>query len=191
MKDIKITFSVKIWVIFVILFANFAVKAQTITVTGSNWNVNSNSTPNFTVITEAGTNYTGTYENVNNLTLSGTLPRDFLNLLSGNAAQISIQYTPNTWHNNLKLYAKRIGGSTNISGLCVLCSATLAGGTNYTEILSTGDTQLFTINFIGTLGIGTSVSYSSVNIKLQISGISVTVPVDNYSATIVFTVGAP
>lgn len=157
---------------------------QTINVGGSNWTV---SVP---TITEAGTNYAGTYESATNLiTLSGNLPGSFLNLLTTGAARISVHHTPTTWNSNLHLYAKRSGGTATISGLCVLCTATINGGTTYTEIPQAVATAFFTINFTGVLGLGNSVSYTGINTQLQISGVSVIVPATTYSTQVVFTIG--
>lgn len=158
---------------------------QTINIAGSNWAV---SVP---TITEAGTNYAGTYDNPSQLTLSGNLPGSFLNLLSSSGARISMHYVPTTWNSNLHLYAKRSGGSTTINGLCVLCTATINGGNAaFIEIPQGSAATLSTITFSGVLGLGNSVNYSSINVQLEIGGVSVTIPATTYSAQIVFTIGA-
>jgi len=177
----------KALVLTIFFFTNFTINAQTITVAGGNLVVP------ITPITEAGMDYIGSYDsNTNLITISGSLPGSFLNLLTGGvAAVISLQYIPTSWNNSLHLYARRSGGIASIVGLCVLCSASVNNGTNYVEIPQSINTQFFTINFTGTLGIGNSISYSGINVQLRINGISVTVPVNNYNATIVFTVGAP
>lgn len=160
------------------------VEAQTLNVSGSNWVV---SVP---TITEAGTNYAGTYQSSDTLlTLSGLLPGSFLNLLSGGAAKISMHYIPTAWNNSLRLYAKRSGGTTSIGGVCVLCTATINGGTTYIEIPQGVDATFLTINFAGVLGLGNSVSFSGINTQLQISGVSVTIPATSYNAKLVFTIG--
>lgn len=170
-------------VLTVFFFTSFTINAQTIVVGGSNWSIP------ITPITEAGMDYTGTFESID-FTISGNLPGSFLNLLSGKVTTVSVQYVPNTWNTNLHLYAKRTGGTATISGLCVLCSASINNGTTYVEILPNTNTSFFTINFSGALGLGNSVSYSGINTQLKISGVSVTVPADSYSATIVFTIAA-
>lgn len=174
-------------VLLIFCFTCFTINAQTITVAGNNWTVP------ITSITEAGMDYTGNYEsNANLITISGSLPGSFLNLLSGGvAAVISVQYIPSSWNNSLHLYTRRSGGSASIGGFCILCTASVNNGTNYIEIPQSINTQFFTINFTGTLGIGNSISYSGINVQLRINGVSVTVPANNYSATLVFTVGAP
>jgi|SRR5690554_2054867 len=174
----------KLVLIVVILCTPIKTHAQTINVTGNNWNVI------VPPITEAGTDYSGTYENTNNLTLSGNIPGSLLSLLSGGAVEVTVGYNPTTWHDGLKLYAKRTGGTTSITGICLLCSAPIDGDLSYTEISKTTATPLFTIKFLGPLGLINSVNYSDIQIQLQLSGISVTIPADNYSAEVVFTISA-
>lgn len=183
-SHLKNTFLAKCLCIASLMIADNHLTGQTITVGGSNWIV---SVPS---ITEAGSNYVGTYESTNNIiTLSGSLPGSFLNLLAGGAARVSMHYDAISWNNSLHLYAKRSGGTTNISGICLGCTATINGGTTYIEIPQAVDTTFFTINFTGVLGLGNSVSYSGVNVQLQISGVSVTIPATTYNAQIVFTIG--
>src|SRR5690606_24889084 len=71
--------------------------AQTMTLSGTNWNVNPPS------ITEAGEDYAGTYESVADQLLLGVqVP---LLLASG---KVSVRYEPSpNWHNNLKLAIRR------------------------------------------------------------------------------------
>lgn len=180
-----ITFVVKILLLGFFLFVKSPLHAQTINLAGSNWNLTIPS------ITQAGMDYAGTYESSNNLiTISGTLPNSFLNLLGGRSAKVSVHYVPNSWNNGLHLYAKRIGGTASVGGICVGCSATINDGLNYVEIPQGIDNTLFTIKFNGVLGLLTSVTYSNVNVQLKLSGVSVALPVDSYNATIVFTIGA-
>ncbi|UKB83601.1 hypothetical protein LF887_21745 [Chryseobacterium sp. MEBOG06] len=175
----------KIYLYLIPLLISIYVRAQTITPAGSTWAV---SVP---AITEAGDNYTGTYQSASNvIILSGNLPGSFLNLLSSGAARVSTHYNATTWNSNLHLYAKRAGGSTTINGICVLCTATINGGTTYTEIPLATAASFFTINFTGVLGLGNSVNFSAISVQLQIAGVSVTVPAASYSAQIVFTIGA-
>lgn len=170
--------------IITLIMGNF-IQGQTINITGTSWTVG------VPTITEAGTNYAGTYDNPSLLTLSGHLPGSFLNLLSGSGARISMQHVPTSWNSSMKLYAKRSNGTTVINGLCVLCSATINGGTaNYIEIPQGTSATLSTITFGGVLGVNNSVDYSAISVQLQIGGISVTIPAAAYSTQIVFTIGA-
>lgn len=184
MKIITPIFSIKF-----IFFASFIAlssffKGQTINITGNNWAVN------VPTITEAGSNYLGTYDNPSQLVLSGNLPGAFLNLLAGGAAKVSMHYVATTWNNSLHIYAKRIGGTATVNGLCIICTATINNGTNYIEIPSAVDTTFFTISSGAVLGVGNSIDYKDVNVQLQIGGVSVAIPAAAYSAQIVFTIGA-
>lgn len=148
---------------------NINLKAQTLAVTGSNWTV---SIPS---ITEAGTNYAGTYESATNqILLAASVP-----LLLGNA-KVSVHYQANpTWNNGLILSAKRTGNGTT---LCVLC--TISGGTNYQTVTLT-DIELFRISAVLALA-----SYSNIPIQLQLSGVSVTIPATAYQSSVVFTISS-
>lgn len=158
----------KITLILSLLFF-CTIKAQTIDIVGTNWTV---AIPS---ITEAGSNYAGTYESVaNQISLKVDIP---LVLGSG---KISVHYTPNpTWNSNLILSAKRTGNGTT---LCLLCSIT--GGTAYQTVTLT-DVELFRITAVLALA-----SYSNIPIQLQLSGVSVTIPAATYNSRIVFTVSA-
>ncbi|MFL9834826.1 hypothetical protein [Chryseobacterium terrae] len=155
---------------FALLFIFFCeLKAQrTLTVTGTNWAVTAPS------ITEAGSNYSGTYESsANQILLMASVP---LALSSG---KVSVHYESNpTWNSNLILRTKRTGDGTTI---CVLC--TITGGTAYQTITLT-DVELFRITAVLALG-----SYSNIPIQVQLSGISVTIPAANYNSKLVFTIG--
>ncbi|SDJ49265.1 hypothetical protein [Chryseobacterium jejuense] len=183
----KICIKRLIYIILILSSSSF-IKAQVVNVSG-NWNAS------IPAITEAGSNYTGTYDNSGNtapnlITLSGTLPGSFLNLLSSSGAKMTMRYTPNPWNNSLTLSAKRTGGTTAIHGLCVLCTASINGGANYIPISQTGDTTFITFTFSGVLGVGNSVTFADINLIVQLAGVSVTVPSNTYSARIVFTIVA-
>ena len=154
--------------ITVLLFSISLAKAQrTLTVGGNNWTVTIPS------ITEAGTNYAGTYESAaNQILLTASVP-----LLLG-SGKVSVRYEANpTWNSSLILNARRTGDGTTV---CVLCS--ISGGTSYQPIGLT-DVELFRIVAIATLA-----SYSNIPIQLQLSGVSVTVPAATYNSRIVFTI---
>lgn len=174
-----------LYIIFLIMGSFF--DAQTVNVSG-NWS------PVIPAITEAGNNYAGTYDNTTTtpttITLSGTLPGSFLNLLSSSGAKMTMRYTPNPWNNSLTLSARRTGGSTTIHGVCVLCTSAINGGTTSIPISQTADVTFLTFTFSGLLGLGNSVSFADVNLILQLAGVSVTVPASTYSARVVFTIVA-
>ncbi|RNA63925.1 hypothetical protein D1631_18085 [Chryseobacterium nematophagum] len=144
-------------------------QAQTLTVSGTNWAV---SIPS---ITEAGTNYAGTYESATNqVILTASVP-----LLLGNG-KVSVHYEPNpTWNASLILSAKR---TNNGSTVCALCSIT--GGTTYQTVTQT-DIELFRIQAVLALA-----SYTGINIQLQLSGVSVTIPATTYNSKVVFTISS-
>ncbi|WP_162073743.1 hypothetical protein [Chryseobacterium fistulae] len=139
------------------------------TVTGTNWVL---SIPS---ITEAGTNYAGTYESATNqVILTVSVP-----LLLGNG-KISVHYEPNPiWNASLVLSAKR---TNNGNTVCALC--TITGGTTYQTVTQT-DIELFRIQAILALA-----SYTGINIQLQLSGVSVTIPATTYNSKVVFTISA-
>lgn len=172
----------------ILLIISNCMEAQVVNVSG-NW------TASIPAITEAGSNYAGTYDNSgstsgNQITLSGTLPGSFLNLLSGSGAKMTMRYTPNPWNSSLTLSAKRTGGTTAIHGLCVLCTASINGGANYIPISQTADVTFVTFTFGGVLGVGNSVTFADINLILQLAGVSVTIPASTYSARVVFTIVA-
>ncbi|MEN4758704.1 MULTISPECIES: hypothetical protein [unclassified Chryseobacterium] len=154
--------------IFLLIFFGSHYKAQTITVTGNNW------APTIPSITEAGSNYAGIYESATNqVILAVSVP-----LLLG-TGRVSVHYEANpTWNSSLILSGKRTNNGTTT---CALCSIT--GGTAYQTITQTA-IELFRIQAILALG-----SYTGINIQLQLSGVSVTIPAATYSSRVVFTVG--
>jgi hypothetical protein len=164
----NILFHNNFYIIFLILLT-FCFKAQTVTVTGTNWTV---SVPS---ITEAGNNYAGLYESATNqIILAVTVP-----LILGNA-KVSVHYQANpTWHNSLILSAKRTNNGSTTCGLC-----TITGGTTYQTVTQTA-IELFRIQAILALG-----SYTGINIQLELSGVSVTIPAAAYQSSIIFTVSA-
>lgn len=159
-------------IIPVFLFVSYPchVKSQrTLTVGGNNWTV---AVPS---ISEAGSNYSGTYESANNqVLLNASVP-----LLLGNG-KVTVRYEPDpSWDSSLILYAKRTGNGTTA---CIAC--TITGGTSYIMIPLT-DVELFRIQ--ATLALA---SYTNIPVQLQLSGVSVTIPARTYNSRIIFTIGA-
>ncbi|KMQ65995.1 hypothetical protein ACM39_16330 [Chryseobacterium sp. FH2] len=148
---------------------SFVHAQRTLTVGGTNWSV---AVPS---ITEAGTNYTGSYESeTNQILLAASVP-----LLLG-SGKVSVHYEANpTWHSSLILSAKRTGNGTTA---CLACSIT--GGTTYLT-LSTTDIELFRIQALLALA-----SYSNIPVQLGVSGVSVTIPAASYNSRIVFTISS-
>lgn len=180
--------SLKRYLYIILLFISNFMEAQVVNVSG-NWAA---SIPS---ITEAGNNYTGTYDNTantgaNQIKLSGTLPGSFLNLLSSSGAKMTMHYTSNPWNSSMILSAKRTGGTTTINGVCLLCTANINGGANYIPIPETSDVTFVTFTFSGLLGLGNSVTFADIVLLLQVSGVSVTIPANSYGARVVFTIVA-
>jgi len=160
----KSTFSV-----LLLLLSYFLQAQHTLTVGGSNWTVA------ITPITEAGSNYTATYESATNqILLAASVP-----LLLG-SGKVSVHYEANpTWNSALILNIRRTGNGT--TG-CVGC--TISGGNNY-QALTLTDIELFRINAILAVA-----SYTNIPIQLQLTGVSVTVPAAAYNSRVVFTIGS-
>lgn len=142
--------------------------AQTLTVGGNNW------TPTIPPITEAGTDYAGTYESATNqILLNASVP-----LLLGNA-KVSVRYQANPlWNTAMTLNIRRTGNGTTV---CVLC--TITGGTTY-QALTLVDVELFRIGAVLALA-----NYNNIPIQLQLTGVSVTIPTATYNSRVVFTIG--
>ncbi len=169
MKFLQI--KVKQNIFFILLLTFSMLKSQrTLTVSGTNWTVNIPS------ITEAGTNYTGTYESTpGEILLNAVVP---LVLGSG---KVTMHYEVNpTWSSSLILNARRTGNGTTS---CVAC--TITGGTTYTNVSLTTDVELFRITAILALA-----SYTNIPVQLELTGVSVTIPAATYSSRIVFTISA-
>jgi len=166
-ESFKNNFFFSIIVLMLSISLSQAKAQRTLTVGGNNWTVPIPS------ITEAGTNYAGTYESAaNQILLTASVP-----LLLG-SGKVSVHYEANpTWNSSLILNARRTGDGTTV---CVLCS--ISGGTTYQPI-GLADVELFRIVAIATLA-----SYSNIPIQLQLSGVSVTVPAATYNSRIVFTI---
>lgn len=149
-----------------------AATSQTIIVGGTNWN------PVIPTITEAGSDYVGIYESTSSqMSLSLTVP-----ILLG-TGKVSVRYEPNPiWNNTLKIDVRKLN---NGSGLCFLCSMTPDQATPYKEVL-TNDVELFRV--VAVLSLTT---VTNIGLNLRVRGVSVTTPVDNYTARIVFTIGPP
>jgi hypothetical protein len=152
------------------LLVSVGVRSQTLTVTGSDW------TPVVPTITEAGSDYGGLYISADGqVKLNVSVP-----LLLG-SGKVSVHYEPNlVWHNSLKIDVQKLD---NGLGLCVLCSMTPDNMGPIKE-LSTIDVELFRMHAVLSVA-----AVNNIALKFQVRGVSVAIPVDNYSARIVFTVG--
>ncbi|MHC5309426.1 hypothetical protein ACYSNM_05020 [Myroides sp. LJL116] len=143
-----------------------------------------------TIVT-AGADYPKEIESTNsNFILSGDVPGGLLQLLSGKAIQIKMSYKyTEPWDPNFKLFAKRTGGNKpTFVGLCLVCSAKYDSNQNYIEIPNVGEATLFTIEYSIPVGLFPTIKFSGVSVGTKLEGISVATPVDNYAATVYFTI---
>jgi hypothetical protein len=160
------------WVVgclMAVLLSTGVLKAQSITVGGSNW------TPGTTVITEAGSDYSGTLTSTDNqISITSSIPSSFRD------ARISVHYEANpTWHNSLAIQVKRTGTGSHT---CWLCTIT-GGNTDFKLVPANTGTEFYQIHsnlFTAT--------FSNTPIQLQLTGISVTIPAATYNAKVVFTI---
>jgi len=151
-----------------VLLSTGVLNAQSITVGGSNW------TPSTAVITEAGSDHSGTLISTDGqISITSSIPGSFRH------ARISVHYEANpTWHNSLVIQVKRTG---NGSHTCLLCS--IEGGESFITVPPFTATEFYKIHsnlFTAT--------FSDTPIQLQLTGISVTIPVATYNAKVVFTI---
>lgn len=140
-------------------------------------NISANGQWDYTVsnldITEAGTDFQGTYTSAaSQVTIDVLQDNFFLNLLLNYDWQVSVRMTQIDWNANLTLSARRTG-----DGNPFFFNGPITGGTSYLP-LSTAN-QIF---FNG------SRSRYDIPIQYQISGISVLLPAKTYTATVVYTV---
>ncbi|CDN73359.1 conserved hypothetical protein [Elizabethkingia anophelis] len=172
LNKMKVSISTKYLYSLILITIGCFYNAQSIIANGTDWTVSP-------TITEAGTNYAGTYEtslvSPFQMSLTVTVPA----LLS--SASISARYIPDpTWNNSLGIAVKRLNNGTS---LCVLCS--VAGGTDYIS-LAQADVPFFSVHTLLAL-----TSFTDIGLQLRLTGVSVTVPAAAYKAKIQFTIAAP
>jgi hypothetical protein len=122
-------------------------------------------------VTEAGNNFTSTINSTSNSSVTVSNASTSWWWWSWNTNwSVSVYKVDISWNSNLNIYIKRAGDGSG-SG------SSVSGGTTYIVVSSTG-TSFFS-------GAG---NRSNIPISYQISGISMTVPADNYSTTIYYTI---
>ena len=164
------------FVLIILLISSFGGQAQTITATGS-W------TPVVSVITEAGNNYASTtIQSAPNQTLvSVSVPSIVLGLFA-NHYTVYVRRTdsgPNWNTAGLELWVRRTGDGAG-GGSSLLGVSNIFGGDAFQQI-TTGDQYFFEGNNFGTT------PRTSIPLQYQITGVSVEVPVANYTTTITYT----
>ena len=147
--------------IFFILLVFTKAEAIDITATGS-WSRTIDASD---LASGAGSDLVGIYESAVNATV--------LTLLNttGNTDnwRIDVRRSDSTWHGDFILYIQRTSDGTG--------GGSISGGLSYTAI-GTTDSQFFS-------GAG---DRSSVNLQYKLTGMSVSIPPNTYSTTVVFTV---
>ena len=174
MKKLMKNIAVRFFIVSALVLCGKVNRAQSLTVNGSDWIVSKNPV----TITEAGLDYTGSYESTTDqikLTIS------FPDLSFNASANVNAQLIQDPlWHNSLSVKIKRTGGGTITPGACVFCS--ISGGTSYVTINTVSNVKIFSLT--GGLAAHT---YHNIPIQINITGVSVAIPVANYKAKIVFT----
>lgn len=157
----------KVFFIIILMFISITGFGQYINTSGS-WYP----TVATNLITDAGLNYSSNLkvQSPSNQTLiSLSLEGGIFNVLFNNW-QVEISKYDTKWHPNLSLEVKRTSnGSGTIFG-------SISGGTIFQEV--TPNSKSFFS------GIG---NWSGIGIQYQISGLSVLIPADTYSTTVMFT----
>lgn len=122
-------------------------------------------------IIEAGLNYTTTTvtSGASQSTMSITTNSNNVNVF------VYVQKTDVTWDSNLTLWVRRSGNGTGAG------NSSITNGTTFQQITNT-PIQFFTVYM------GKSRTYSSIPIQYQISGISVIIPAQTYTTTLLFTI---
>jgi hypothetical protein len=132
------------------------------TITG-NWNLNVQASE----ITEAGSNYIGSFESATNqIIFNRNAPDFYLQNWS-----ITIHKSDVTWDSNIKLWIRRTGDGNGVNG------SSISNGANYQEVVNTP------ISFFN--------GYKEVNdipLQLKYTGISVTIPINTFSTYLNFTI---
>jgi hypothetical protein len=145
----------------VLLAAGPAVAVINITVTGS-W---TQSIDKNNLIGGAGTNLTSTYnsaQNANLITITGAQNKN-------DRWQINIKRIDTAWNSSLQIFAMRTSSGTG--------QGSVSGGQAYIQVTQS-NTTFFT-------GAG---NLSNISVQLRLTGASLTVPPDQYSTTIQYTV---
>jgi len=139
---------------------------QRINIKGTNWN----KTFQASDISNAGSDYNAFYESSSNqhrITFTSKPKNNYTNNYAIFA--LSIHKEDINWHPNLNLEVKRTGGSTN--------GHTLYYGDYYRTVTNNSSLFLYSRGNV-----------KNIPIQYKISGISVLLPVENYTTRIVYTI---
>ena len=150
-----------------ILTAGSGFSQIAIDVTG-NWNYTIPSSD----LSEAGLDFSGTYESNSNQVDVDVYQQNWIANFFFYRWRVDVRRADVDWHSDLELKARRTGNGTPF-----FFSGSITGGTNYQQI-STSNQEFFS---------GTRTRYN-IPIQYQISGVSVLLPAKTYETTIIYTV---
>jgi hypothetical protein len=155
---------------FILLFLSYHSLSLAQSVSG-NW---TSSVPTNT-ITEAGNNYSSNWTSLSNQTII-SLP------WGTNKYTVSISKTDINWPSDLILLVRKTGESLGQGG-----NVSPAGTTNYLTLTATNQTF-----FSSKPGFSIFPLLStSFNVQYEIRGLSVTLPAQSYTTTVVYTISSP
>lgn len=120
-----------------------------------------------TEITEAGNDFQGSFESATNQLVFNRNATSYLTP----SWSVTIKKFDILWNSNMKLWIRRTGDGTGVSG------STISNGANYLEIVNTPT------NFFN--------GYKEVDeipLQLKLTGISVTIPANAYYTLLTFTI---
>ena len=152
--------------ILFLLFCHVQCIAQSVS---GNW---TSSVPSNT-ITEAGNDYSSNWTSVANQSII-SLPSGIL----GASYTVSVKKTDTNWNDSLGLWIHKSSDSLGLLG-----TVSPAGNTSYFQLTSSNQTF-----FTASLGI---LSPASFNVQYEIRGLSVTIPAQTYTTTVVYTISNP
>ncbi|GAB3519182.1 hypothetical protein [Emticicia fontis] len=124
-------------------------------------------------ITEAGENYTSNWTSLTNQTI--------ISLAWLTSYTVYVKKTDVSWNSNLSLWIHKTGETIGALG-----NVSPAGNSNYFQL--TASNQLF---FTASTGIVLSLSAATINVQYEIRGLSVLIPAQSYSTTVVYTISSP
>lgn len=125
-------------------------------------------------ITEAGSEYIGVYESGNGEVQFSVYDKFWIELF-GYSWSVSVRKSDILWDNTAGIYVQRTSDGTPY-----FFNGSVSGGTTYQQV-----TDIDTYFFSGYRG------RKDVDIQYQLQGISVVIPAQSYSTTIIYTITSP
>jgi len=132
----------------------------------------------------AGSNLNSTYTSASDQVLIGVWQLYWLGFGTGSRTwnwAVDVNRSGGTWHGDFVLSVRRTGSGTSDD------TYSITDGTNYQPI-STIQTELFQGTLSGSGFLLLFLNADDIPVQYQLSGVSATIPANNYSTTIVYTV---